>query len=124
VPAISGDAKALAARLSSIEEQIYQTRNRASEDPLNYPIRLNNKIAALGSSVASGNGRPTAQAQQVFNQLSSQLDEQLTKLKAELDGGLSKVNAQLKGANQPVIVPGLQEFEEKEEVGVAAVVKK
>jgi photosystem II stability/assembly factor-like uncharacterized protein len=124
VPGISGDAKALAARLSSIEEQIYQTRNRASEDPLNYPIRLNNKIAALGSSVASGNGRPTAQAQQVFNQLSSQLDEQLTKLKAELDGGLSKVNAQLKGANQPVIVPGLQEFEEKEEVGVAAVVKK
>ncbi len=40
---------------STIEEDIYQVRNRANEDPLNFPIKLNNQIAALGAD--SGNRR-------------------------------------------------------------------
>ena len=40
-------------KLSAIEEDVYQVRNRSGQDPLNFPIKLNNKIAALGSSVAA-----------------------------------------------------------------------
>ena len=38
---------ALIETLTAIEGEIYQYRNRSSQDPLNYPIRLNNKLAAL-----------------------------------------------------------------------------
>jgi len=30
-----------------VEEDLYQVRNRSNQDPLNFPIKLNNQIAAL-----------------------------------------------------------------------------
>ena len=45
---------ALTERLTDVEGEIYQYRNRSSQDPLNYPIRLNNKLAALQGLVESG----------------------------------------------------------------------
>ena len=46
-PKVVEAAKALSKKLTEVEEALYQTKNRASEDPLNYPIKLNNKLAAL-----------------------------------------------------------------------------
>ena len=48
---VSEAAKELAKKLTAVEEELYQTKNRSSQDPLNYPIKLNNKIAALGTIV-------------------------------------------------------------------------
>ena len=48
---VSDAAKELAKKLTAVEEELYQTKNRSSQDPLNYPIKLNNKIAALGTIV-------------------------------------------------------------------------
>ena len=36
-----------ARRSSEVEDSLYQTKNRSGQDPLNYPIRLNNRIGAL-----------------------------------------------------------------------------
>src|SRR5262249_44022912 len=47
-------------KLGRIEEAVYQVRNRSGQDPLNFPIKLNNKLAALGSSIERGDGKPTA----------------------------------------------------------------
>jgi photosystem II stability/assembly factor-like uncharacterized protein len=66
--------------LRGVEEALYQTRNRSGQDPLNFPIRLNNRIAALGRSVESGDGRPTASSHVVFTQLSGELDAELRRL--------------------------------------------
>lgn len=71
---------ATAAKLLAIEEDLYQTRNRSGQDPLNFPIKLNNRIAALGSSVGSGEARPTAAAYVVFKELSADLDVVLKRL--------------------------------------------
>ena len=50
-------AKALTQKLTAVEEELYQTKNRASEDPLNFPIKLNNKLAhVLG--VVEGSDNP------------------------------------------------------------------
>jgi photosystem II stability/assembly factor-like uncharacterized protein len=76
-------AKALdefAAALSAIEGEIYQVRLQSSQDPLNFPIKLNNKIAALQGVIESADIRPTEQAYSVFRTLSNALDEQLGKL--------------------------------------------
>jgi hypothetical protein len=96
-------ATALAEALTQVEDSLYQTKNHASEDPLNFPIRLNNKIGALMGVVGSADGRPTQQSYAVFNELSQQLDRQLAILKRTLDMGLPRVNAMLKGANLPEI---------------------
>jgi photosystem II stability/assembly factor-like uncharacterized protein len=75
-------ANALAERLTAVEGEIYQYRNASSQDPLNYPIKLNNKLAALLGVIESADGRPTDQSGEAFKVLSSQLDEQLKKLQA------------------------------------------
>ncbi|HEV8612207.1 MAG TPA: glycosyl hydrolase, partial [Gemmatimonadales bacterium] len=62
------------AQLSAVEEEIYQVKNRSGQDPLNYPIRLNNQLAALAGVAASAEARPTAQSYEVFKLLSAQLE--------------------------------------------------
>ena len=72
------------AKLTKIEEDLYQVRNRSGQDPLNFPIRLNNRLAALQRSVETGDARPTAAAYVVFKELSSELDRELAELDATL----------------------------------------
>jgi hypothetical protein len=104
--AFATEADRLVARLSAIEGEIYQVKNQSGQDPLNYPIKLNNKIAALSGVVASADARPTKQSYEVFDMLSAQLDTQLAALKRELDTGLPKLNAMLKGVGEKEIVGG------------------
>ena len=51
---IKAAGQSLTDKLTDVEGEIYQYRNRSSQDPLNYPIRLNNKLAALQGIVESG----------------------------------------------------------------------
>jgi len=76
--------KQLLIRLSGIEEELYQVKNQSGQDPLNFPIRLNNRLAALGRSVETGDARPTAAAYTVFHELSTQLDQLLDELNTSL----------------------------------------
>jgi len=79
-------------KLSAVEEEVYQVRNRSGQDPLNFPIKLNNKIAALGASIERGDCKPTAASYEVFKLLSDRLAEQKTKLDAALKTDLPAVN--------------------------------
>jgi hypothetical protein len=112
--------KALAAplttELASVEDSVYQTKNRSGQDPLNYPIRLNNKIAALANVAASAEARPTDQTTTVFKGLSAQLGTELGRMKRALDGSLPKINNVLKSAGQPEIVPRAVEAPAKVDV--------
>ncbi len=101
-------ATALADRLSAIEADIYQVKNQSGQDPLNYPIRLNNKIAALAGVVGSTDAKPTAQSYAVYNDLSAQLEVQLSALRTALKD-LTAVNATLQGAGLKPIVPSTAE---------------
>src|SRR3954464_1578313 len=88
-------AKALdefAAALSAIEGEIYQVKLQSSQDPLNFPIKLNNKIAALQGVIESADVRPTEQAYSVFRTLSNRLDEQLGKLETTSKTRMPPVN--------------------------------
>jgi photosystem II stability/assembly factor-like uncharacterized protein len=103
------DFHAMAAKLrdelSVVEDSIYQTKNRSGQDPLNYPIRLNNKIAALAGVAGSAEARPTKQTSDVMTILSVQLSGELKKMKTSLDGRLPEINATLRKVNLPEIVP-------------------
>jgi len=79
-----GADKARVARLTEIENILMQTSSHANEDPLNYPIRLNNKLASLAANVGSDFGRPTRQDEEVYAELAAQVDRQLEALRSLL----------------------------------------
>ena len=87
-------ADALKKKLSDVEQEVYQVQNQSSQDPLNFPIKLNDKLAGLLGAVEGVEGRPTAQTYVVYHQLSALLQTQLGKLAKILDVDLPAFNAQ------------------------------
>jgi hypothetical protein len=102
---ITEAAKALKEQLTSVEEELIQVRSKAMEDPLNYPIKLNNKLAALASVVAAGDAAPTRQSREVFADLSARLDQQLARLREILDTRVAEFNTLVRESDLPAIVP-------------------
>jgi photosystem II stability/assembly factor-like uncharacterized protein len=102
-------ADELVKKLSTVEAEIYQVRNESSQDPLNYPIRVNNKIAALAGVVGSTDARPTSQSYTVFKELSAQLDQQLSAMRDALSL-LTPLNATLAASGLPPIIPSTTEI--------------
>ena len=70
-------AKTLKEEFTKIEEALYQTQNRSGQDPLNFPIRLTNKLGHLNALVGMGDFAPTDQDMAVKNELTSQIKVQL-----------------------------------------------
>jgi photosystem II stability/assembly factor-like uncharacterized protein len=99
-------AKEIDKKMTAVEEALYQTKNRSSQDPLNYPIRLTDKLSGVAGSASQGDYRPTAQAVAVQKELVAAIDVQLAKLKEVWDQDLKKLNdlAHEKGV-APVVVP-------------------
>jgi photosystem II stability/assembly factor-like uncharacterized protein len=96
-------AEALKKKLTAVEEALYQTKNQSNQDPLNYPIRLNNKLAALGGAVAMGDGAPSAQAKEVYQELSGKIDAELKTLKDVLATDLPAFNKLVNEEGVPAV---------------------
>ncbi len=75
-------AKNMLDEMKKIEEALYQTKNRSGQDPLNFPIRLNNKLAALSGEAENSDYKPTAQVKAVYTEITGKIDEQLRALDA------------------------------------------
>jgi photosystem II stability/assembly factor-like uncharacterized protein len=78
--------------MTSVEKAIYQTQNRSSQDPLNFPVRLNDKLANLMGLNAQGDFAPTRQAMEVREYLFKLTDEQLAKWEQVKKGSLPQIN--------------------------------
>ncbi len=89
--------------LQAPEEAIYQVKNQSNQDPLNFPIRLNNKIAALEGTVESADAPPTAQTYQVYQHLDTLLTKQLDVIEGVITTDVTQLNQLLKNANLPAI---------------------
>lgn len=90
--------------LSQIEETLYQTKNKSPQDPLNYPNRLNDKLASLASDMSSGGFRPTGQAIELKKELFAKIDIQLDKLKSIIENEIPEFNRIIKEADLPAII--------------------
>jgi len=102
--AVNDAGKALTTSLTEIEEALYQTKNQSSQDPLNYPIRLNNKLAALGGVVGSAEAAPTAQSYAVYDDVVGQIDVQLQKLNQLMKTSVPAFNQLVRDQNIPAVV--------------------
>ncbi len=103
-PSFTTTSKELIGKITSIEEELYQTKNRSEQDPLNFPIKLGNRISALRRSLETGEGKPTAGAYKVFGELSKELDAHLTKLEAILKTGIETINPVLMNKQMKTII--------------------
>ena len=95
---------ALNKKLTAVEEALYQTKNQSNQDPLNYPIRLNNKLAALGGVVGSAEAAPTAQSYAVYDELVTAIDAELQKLSQIVRTDVPAFNQLVRDQNIPAVV--------------------
>jgi photosystem II stability/assembly factor-like uncharacterized protein len=96
-------AKTLNAKLTAIEEELYQTKNQSNQDPLNYPIKLNNKLAALAGVIASADAAPTDQSYAVYEDLTARINAQLSKLKQVMTTDVPAFNKLARDRDVPAV---------------------
>ena len=75
-----------------IEKALYQTKNRSGQDPLNFPIRLTNKLAHLNSLVSLDDFPPTEQDIAVKNELTTNIKAQLKAFDTMVDKEIKEFN--------------------------------
>ncbi len=86
-------AKELEEQLSEIEKALYQTKNRSNQDPLNFPIKLTDKLGGLNSLTRRGDFPPTDQAIEVKDELTQKINAQLDTFNALLSNEVKAFNA-------------------------------
>jgi photosystem II stability/assembly factor-like uncharacterized protein len=95
-PEIHQQGDLVTGKLGEVESEIYQVRNESSQDPLNFPIKINNKLAALMNGVSQGDFPPTEQSLEVFQRLDGLLGEEMTRLQLIIDQDLARFNELLR----------------------------
>ncbi len=103
--ALEDSAKAIGKRLTAVEEALHQTKSKSNQDPLNFPVRLDDKLATLASTVGSADARPTAQSLDVHADLSAKIEAQLATYRRLLDEDVARFNRMVSEAQVPAVVP-------------------
>jgi photosystem II stability/assembly factor-like uncharacterized protein len=85
-------AKTLEEQLSNIEKALYQTKNRSNQDPLNFPIKLTDKLGGLNALTRRGDFPPTDQAVEVKNELTQKINTQLNSFNTLLSSEIKTFN--------------------------------
>jgi len=101
---IADAGKSLDKKITEVEEALIQTKAKSGQDVLNFPIRLNNQLVALGGVVASADTAPTQQCYEVFDMLSKAIDEQLAKWKAIAATDVKSYNDLVKQQEVPAVI--------------------
>ena len=99
-------ANQLVQSLTEIEEQLYQTKNQSSQDPLNFPIRLNNRLSGLVGVASTGDFAPTRQTLEVREALLKEIDPLLKKLDKILKKDVAALNSSIRKSQVPAIFDG------------------
>jgi len=90
-------------KISAIEEELIQVNSKATEDELNYPVRLNSKLGYVNNAVDSADAAPTESEAAVFTQLDQQLEAQLGKWREAVSKDIPALNEAMRSANIPQV---------------------
>lgn len=101
--ALNASVDALLEEMTQAEQALYQTKNESRQDPLNFPIRLNDKLAGVMRLVAAGAARPTSQAQAVKDELFAAAQAQLDVLTQLWESRVPALNEQIRSAGLDLI---------------------
>jgi photosystem II stability/assembly factor-like uncharacterized protein len=101
---IKSSGKLLLEKLRTIEEALYQTKNKSGQDPLNYPVRLNNKLSTVAAQTAAGDFRPTDQAMAVYKETAELIEAELNLFRLLLSTELPAFNTLVRDLEVPAII--------------------
>ena len=96
-------ANDLTKKITTIETTLYQTKSKSNQDPLNFPIRLNNKLAHLNSLTRMGSYKPTDQAVTFKNEITKDIDTELSKLYSIFNNDVKQLNQKVKDSQIDLI---------------------
>jgi photosystem II stability/assembly factor-like uncharacterized protein len=94
--ALIEQAEKIQKSLTQIEETLYQTQNRSNQDPLNFPIRLTNKLGHLNRLITIDDFPPTAQDNAVRLELTAEVDITMQAYKKIIDEDIIEFNKAFK----------------------------
>ena len=87
---------AMREQASVIENNLHETRSEAYQDPLNFGIKLNNRLSYLATHESAGDFRPTDQGEAYRQEVSAQIDQEIAAFEQLVEGGLSEINLMLR----------------------------
>ena len=70
---------------------------------MNFPIKINNRLASLLGVVNRGDGKPIANAAPIFEELAAELKVQTDRLQQVVTAGVPAFNTEAKRAGVPPI---------------------
>ena len=100
-------AGALDKKMTAIEEELINPNVKATEDALNYPVRLNDQLAALLNFIGRADMLPTEQQYAVFEDLNQKLEVQLAKWDEIVAKELPAFNDSMRKLDIAVIAPAM-----------------
>jgi hypothetical protein len=109
--ALASTGATLVTNASDVEDDIYQVKNQSGQDPLNFPIRVNNRLANLLSMAERGDGRPTTNMPEIFGILDAELKGYEVKLQQVWARDLAAVNKELARLGLPLLDPKCEKLE-------------
>jgi hypothetical protein len=89
-------AKTINDKISDIETALYQTKNESRQDPLNYPIKLTNKLAHLNSLEGMSDFAPTEQSKAFRKEVTAKINDELAKWQHIQQKDIPKLNLLVK----------------------------
>ena len=108
---LAAAGRTLVTNASDVEDDIYQVKNQSGQDPLNFPIRVNNRLANLLSMAERGDGRPTTNMPEIFGILDAELKGYEVKLQQVWARDLGAVNKELARLGLPPLDPKCERTE-------------
>lgn len=99
-------------KMSPVEGEMLQVKVKSTESMLNYPSMIDERLHSLAGTVESADTEPTEQSYAVFEELSQQLDVQLTQWKQIVAHDIPALNDLIRTQNVPVIYLGPAEREQ------------
>jgi photosystem II stability/assembly factor-like uncharacterized protein len=93
-------------RASAIEEELVQVKAKSRQDTLNYPAKLNAKIAGLLGSIGGADYAPTQGMRDVFDDLSRRADAQIRKWQAIVASEIPAFDRMVRSSSVPAVGAG------------------
>jgi hypothetical protein len=102
---VSKAARSLKEKLVPIEDELIQSKAKTRQDTMNFPVKLNGKLAWLAGVVASAQAAPTRQEYELFEDLVRRIDTQLQGLQEIIDTDVTAFNALMRESDMPAVIP-------------------
>ncbi|SDG64625.1 WD40/YVTN/BNR-like repeat-containing protein [Psychroflexus sediminis] len=97
-------AKEINEKITEVEKALYQTKNSSRQDPLNYPIKLTNKLAHLNSLEGMSDHAPTSQSVAFRKEVTSKIDAELARWQNIRQNAIPEFNAMVKQKSVDAVI--------------------